>query len=199
MGRKAQLEVRPLSKETWPDLVELWSRPGASMGRGCWCMYYRKRGAGVSKDQADNNRRGLRALVNKGNVPGLVGYLEGRPVGWVSLSPREEYERLERSPVMKPVDDKPVWSIVCFFVDSKTRGRGVAPALLDAAVEHARANGATLLEAYPVDKEGRSVADFMWFGPRSIFDRAGFKEVARRKPTRPIMRKRLRASRGGSS
>ncbi len=159
-------------------------------------MYYRKSGVGVSKDQADKNRRGLRSLVNKGNVPGLIGYLEGRPVGWISLAPREEYQRLERSPVIKAVDDKPVWSIVCLFVDSKTRGQGVAAALLGAAIEHARSNGARLLEAYPVDKKERSVSDFMWFGPKSIFDRAGFKEVARRKPTRPIMRKRLRPSRG---
>ena len=195
MGKKAQLDVKPLSKQTWPDLVDLWSRPGASMGRGCWCMYYRKRGTGVSKDEAEKNRRGLRSLVNKGTVPGLIGYLEGRAVGWVSLAPREEYERLERSPVMKAVDDKPVWSIVCFFVDSKARGQGVAPALLDAAIEHARANGATLLEGYPVDKDKRSVSDFMWFGAKSMFDRAGFTEVARRKPTRPIVRKRLRPRR----
>ena len=158
-------------------------------------MYYRKSGVGVSKDQADKNRRGLRSLVNKGKVPGLIGYLDGRAVGWVSLSPREEYQRLERSPVMKAVDDKPVWSIVCFFVDSKARGQGVAPALLDAAIEHARASGATLLEGYPVDKDKRSVSDFMWFGAKSMFDRAGFREVTRRKPTRPIVRKRLRPRR----
>ncbi len=195
VGKKARLEVRPLTKETWPDLVEMWSRPGASIPRGCWCMYYRKSGVGVSKDEADKNRRALRSLVNKGTVPGLIGYLEGRAVGWVSLAPREEYQRLERSPVMKALDDKPVWSIVCLFVDSKTRGQGVAAALLEAAIDHARSNGATLLEAYPVDKKERSVSDFMWFGAKSMFDRAGFTEVARRKPTRPIVRKRLRPRR----
>ncbi len=195
VGKKAQLEIRPLSKETWPDLVELFSRPGASIPRGCWCMYYRKSGAEVSKDQAAKNRRGLRSLVNRGYVPGLIGYRDGRAVGWVSLGPCEDYEKLARSPVMKPVDDKPVWSIVCFFVDSKARGGGVTPALLDAAIEHARSQGATLLEGYPVDKKERSVSDFLWFGAKSMFDRAGFSEIARRKPTRPVVRKRLRPRR----
>lgn len=158
-------------------------------------MYYRKSGTDVSKDHAAKNRRGLRSLVNRGYVPGLIGYQDGRAVGWVSLGPREDYEKLARSPVMKPVDDKPVWSIVCFFVDGKARGRGVAPSLLDAAIEHARAHGATLLEGYPVDKAERSVSDFLWFGAKSMFDRAGFTEVARRKPTRPVVRKRLRRRR----
>jgi len=93
---------------------------------------------------------------------------------------------------MKPVDDKLVWSIICFFVDSQARGSGVSEALLRAGIEYARSEGATLLEAYPVDKDEPSHADFMWFGAKRMFDRAGFKEVARRKETRPIVRKGIR-------
>src|SRR5919112_617370 len=90
--------------------------------------------------------------------------------------------------VMKPVDDKPVWSVVCFVVPAVHRGQGVAHALLRAAIAYARKRGATIIEAYPVDKQGRSSDDAMWFGAKSMYDRAGFKEVARRKPTRPVVR-----------
>ena len=132
--------------------------------------------------------------MRSGRPPGLIGYMDGRPVGWISLGPREDYAKLARSPVMKPVDDKPVWSIVCFFVDSKARGQGVSRALLDAAVAYARSQEATLLEGYPVDKPERTQSDFLWFGAKTLFDRAGFREVARRKPTRPVVRKAIRRS-----
>jgi GNAT superfamily N-acetyltransferase len=134
----------------------------------------------------------MKALVDGGTIPGLIGYQDGSPVGWISLGPREDYEKLRRSPVMKPVDDRPVWSIVCFFVDAKARGRGASRALLKAAIDYARSQGATLLEAYPVDKPERSHSDFMWFGAKSMYDWAGFKEVARRKETRPVVRRALR-------
>jgi ribosomal protein S18 acetylase RimI-like enzyme len=93
---------------------------------------------------------------------------------------------------MKPVDEKPVWSIVCFYVDPRARGQSVSDALLRAAIDHARSRGATLLEAYPVDKAQRSHPDFLWFGAKSMYDRAGFKEVARRKEDRPVVRRGLR-------
>ena len=185
------LEVHPLTKERWDDLVELFGRPGGSIVRGCWCMYYWKSGSsGLGPGEA--NRRALKSLVDGGSVPGLIGYGNGSPVGWISLGPREDDAKLRRSPEMKPVDDKPVWSIVCFYVDPRARGRGVSSALLNAAMAYARSRGATLLEAYPVDKDERSHSDFMWFGAKGMFDRAGFKEVARRKETRPVMRRALR-------
>jgi len=186
-----KLEVHPLTKDRWQDLVELFGRPGASIVRGCWCMYYRKSGrSGIGPGQ--RNKRALESLVDGGYVPGLIGYEGGRPVGWISLSPREDYAKLRRSPIMKPVDDKPVWSIVCFFVDKGAPGRGVSEALLRGAIDYARSRGATLLEAYPVDKKERSHPDFMFFGAKSMYDRAGFKEVARRKETRPVMRRAIR-------
>jgi len=133
-------------------------------------------------------RAGLKALVDTGKAPGLIAYRDGVPVGWVSLAPREEFARLERSPVMKPVDDKPVWSIICFVVPAEHRGQGVARALLHGAIAYARKHGATIIEAYPVDKIDPSKDDAMWFGAKSMYDHAGFKEVARRKPTRPVVR-----------
>jgi GNAT superfamily N-acetyltransferase len=128
-------------------------------------------------------------------VPGLIAYRDGRPVGWISIGPREEYPRLANSPIMKPVDDRPVWSVVCFFVDARERGQGVSRALLRAAIRYARAQGARLLEAYPVDKPGRSDPLSMWFGAKRMYDALGFKVVARRKATRPVVRRALRPRR----
>jgi GNAT superfamily N-acetyltransferase len=192
-------EAHPLTKARWDDLVELFNRPGGSIVRGCWCMYYRKSGGSGGIGPGRDNKAAMKSLVGGGVVPGLIGYEDGRPVGWVSLGPREDYAKLERSPVMKPVDDKPVWSIVCFFVDSKARGRGLSQKLLRAAVDYARSQGVRLVEAYPVDKPEPSHDDFMWFGNRRMYDRAGFREVARRKETRPVMRKALRPRRKESA
>jgi GNAT superfamily N-acetyltransferase len=187
-----KLEVHPLTRERWTDLVELFGRPGGAIVRGCWCMYYRRSGGGSGVGVGETNRRSLKSLVDSGYVPGLIGYEDGSPVGWISLGPREDYAKLRRSPVMKAVDDKPVWSIVCFFVDKRSRGRGVSEAMLRGAIEYARSQGVRLLEAYPVDKVEPSHPDFMFFGAKRMYDRAGFKEVARRKEGRPVVRKAIR-------
>jgi GNAT superfamily N-acetyltransferase len=188
-----RFEARPVTRERWADLVELFDRP---VVRTCFCMYYRKVGSGTGR--GDVNRPALKRLVDRGEVPGLIGYRDGVPVGWVSLGPREGYAKLQRSPIMKPVDDRPVWSIVCFFVEEGSRGQGIADRLLRAAVDYARSKGARLLEAYPVDKGERSDPDTMFFGAKSMFDRAGFEEVARRKPTRPVVRRTLRPKRASA-
>jgi len=185
----SKLTVLAATPERWPDVQAIFRSKGCSVARGCWCMFYRRSGTalgGVSRAKA--NRAALKALVDAGRTPGLIAYRGKAPVGWVSLAPREELAKLERSPVMKPVDDKPVWSIVCFVVPSEYRGQGVARALLQGAIAYAGKKGATLIEAYPVDKADRSKDDAMWFGAKSMYDHAGFKEVARRKPTRPVVR-----------
>jgi GNAT superfamily N-acetyltransferase len=186
------LTVLPATPDRWPDVEAIFGAKGCSVARGCWCMHYRRSGSAPSLSQVASRsktyRAGLKALVDSGKPPGLVAYRDNVPVGWVSLAPREEFARLERSPVMKPVDDTPVWSIICFVVPPEHRGQGVARALLKGAIAYAREHGATVIEAYPVDKPARSKADALWFGAKSMYDNAGFKEVARRKPARPVMR-----------
>jgi GNAT superfamily N-acetyltransferase len=187
-----------LTKQTWADLEELFELPGGSIVRGCWCMYYRKVGpVGVSKKHGPGNKDELHGLVRSGVVPGLVGYADDSPVGWISLGPREDYRKLERSRVMKAVDDTPVWSIVCTYVAKTHRGKGYQHKLLAGAIDYARAQGVRTLEAYPVDKPERSHDDFMFFGSRSLYERAGFREVVRRSPTRLLMRRGLRPRRSG--
>ena len=186
-------EAHPVTTERWDDLVALFDRP---VVRTCFCMFYRKTGSGTGVGA--DNRRAMKALVKRGTVPGLIGYEDGVPVAWVSLGPREDYAKLSRSPIMKPVDDRPVWSIVCFFVDREARGRGVSERMLRAAVDYARSRGARLLEAYPVDGDERRHPDDMFFGAKSMYDRAGFREVARRRPSRPVVRKPLRPKRSAT-
>lgn len=188
-----KITVRPLTPDRWADLEALFSAKGCAVARGCWCMYYRRSGsrgplpAGITRAQA--NRAELKALVESGEPPGLIGYQGKVPVGWVSLGPRNDYARLRRSSVMKAVDELPVWSIICFVVPTQYRGQGVARALLDGAIAYARKRGVALLEAYPVDKPDRSSDDSMWFGAKSMYDSAGFEEVVRRKRNRPIVRR----------
>lgn len=191
-----RFEARPLTPETWSDLEALFALPGGSIVRGCWCMYYRTTGpVSVSAAAGAEHKAQLCDLVESGVRPGLVGYADGRPAGWISLGPREDYLKLRRSQVMKPVDDAEVWSIVCTYVAKEFRGQGLQHRLLAAALDFARDNGVRLVEAYPVDKPERSHDDFMFFGSRSLYERAGFTEVVRRSPTRLVMRRRLRPRR----
>ncbi len=190
-----KLTVRPLTPERWPDLEAIFNARGCSVARGCWCMHYRLTGNAAQPPKqmprARAHKAQLKALVDAGRAPGLIGYRGRVPVGWVSIGPREEFARLARSPIMKPVDDQHVWSIICFVVPSQYRGQGIAEALLSGAIVYARKHGALLIEAYPVDRPGRSSDDAMWFGAKSMYDKAGFAEIARRKPQRPLVRRAL--------
>ncbi len=161
-------------------------------------MYYRRSGKasdlGSGESQASRNRTAIAKLAEGEMPPGLLGYRDGKPVGLVSLGPRSDYVRLANSPTMRSIDARPVWSIICFVVPSEYRKQGVAHELLAAAVEFARERGATLLEAYPVDRDAPEAPNASWFGSSSMFAKAGFVEVARHRPTRPIVR--LEVSRG---
>jgi GNAT superfamily N-acetyltransferase len=186
------LVVRPLTPDRWGDLEAIFNAKGCAVARGCWCMYYRVRGKGYltrpSDGQRSSSKEALRTLAAHDPPPGLIGYRGRTPVGWLSLGPREDFAKLAKSPVMKPVDEQPVWSIVCFVVPSGYRKQGVARELLAGAVEYARQRGVRLLEAYPVDKDEPSAAEASWFGSKRMFDEAGFEQVARRRVDRPVVR-----------
>ncbi len=185
----------PLTTSRFDDLAGLFREGGDP--KWCWCTWFRVRGRDWTNSTADGNRANLAALAASDEPPGLVAYDDGRAVGWVSLGPREDYERLAYSKVLAPLDDRPVWSIVCFVVSKPSRGHGVADALLHAAIEHARARGATTLEAYPVETDGRRIPSANAFhGTLAMFERAGFEVVERRQwkpdaPVRPFVRLEL--------
>jgi len=188
------LLIAPLTEAHWRDFERLFGPRGACAG--CWCMYLRTTGKRFDANCAGGgaaNREAFRAVVGSGAQPGLLAWRRGEPMGWVAVAPREDYGRVLRSPVHKPLDEAaPVYAITCFFIARGYRGQGVADALLDAAVAFARARGAAVVEAYPLDvrDERRPPAD-MWRGSLKQFERAGFSVAARRRPSRPIVRKML--------
>jgi GNAT superfamily N-acetyltransferase len=189
------IAVHPLTPDRWNHLAALFEEGGDP--KWCWCQFYRERGLNWSNSTPGANRERLASLTRDGPPPGLVAYREGRAVGWVSLAPREAFDRLTNAKVLAPVDDKPVWSIVCFAVSRKARKQGVATALLDGAIAWAKAQGATILEAYPSDTKGEKVtAANLFHGSLSMFEAAGFEVVAKRQfnrtsPVRPIVRRDL--------
>jgi GNAT superfamily N-acetyltransferase len=193
------LQILPLTTGRLPDLAALFGQGGDP--KWCWCSFYRVRGVDFRTATAKGNREVLEratvATAAEGRSPGLIAYREGVAVGWVSLGPREDYERLQHSKVLAPVDERPVWSIVCFVVSRNARRQGVARALLDAAIAYARDHGATLLEAYPADTDGRRIsAASAYKGTVPMFETAGFEVVERRQANRtsaprPIVRREV--------
>lgn len=181
------LQFRPLEERSWHDAEELFGERGGC--GGCWCMWWRLTSSEFEKNKGEANRRALKELVLAGETAGLLAYDGDRAVGWCSVAPREHFPRLARSRILSPVDDKPVWSIVCFFVDRKYRDRGVSLALLEAVKQWVRKLGGRILEGYPVEPKTERMAPlFVFTGLASTFSKAGFGECARRSPTRPIMR-----------
>lgn len=186
----AEIRVHPATSERWDDLEALFGPRGACAG--CWCMWWRLRRSDWRKGKGDGNRRALRALVRRDEPPGLIAYAGQDPVGWIAVAPRGDYPGLDRSRTLKPVDERPVWSVTCFFTARAHRRRGVTVKLLEAAARHARARGADCLEGYPVEPRKDSVPDpWVFTGLAGAFRKAGFVEVARRSETRPIMRREL--------
>jgi GNAT superfamily N-acetyltransferase len=181
----AEFTVRPVTPERWPALEDLFGRAGGS--GGCWCMYWRI-GPEHRRRPRELNRDDLRARVEAGPPPGLLAYDGDRAVGWCQLTARSELAWLERRRAFEKPDDVPVWALSCFYVRRGYRGRGVMTALIAEAVRAAKRAGAPALEAYPVD-DGLALSTTNRFtGTLARFLRAGFVEVARRSPARPILR-----------
>jgi GNAT superfamily N-acetyltransferase len=184
---KMVLKFKPLTGISWDEFQQLFGVRGAC--GGCWCMLWRLAPKQFRQHKGEGNRLAMKQLVDSGAVPGILAFDGERSVGWCALAPRSEYPALARSRVMKAVDDLPVWSVSCLFVHRDYRMKGVATKLLKAACRHAADQGAEVLEGYPVEpKDGAIPAAFAWTGIPSAFEQAGFQEVARRSPTRPIMR-----------
>lgn len=185
-----EFEVHPLTPDRWDDLETLFGPQGACAG--CWCMWFRTSRAEYRAGRGEGNRQALHNLVESGAQPGLIGYVDGVPVAWVSLAPREDFSRLARSRNLKRIDEQPVWSVVCFFTHREFRGRRLMRRMLEAAAEYARSQGATLLEGYPLDPSAGTVsADDAFVGLDPVFREAGFAEAARRTPKQAIFRKVL--------
>ncbi len=187
--------ITPVTADRWPDLAELFGR---GVVRQCACMWFRQTPA-ETKAGWDNggNTAALHELVRAGREPGLLAYVDGSAVGWVSVGPREDFlPRLERSRQLKPAPGEGVWSVLCFWVKPGHRRAGLAAQLLDAAVAYARERGARAVEGVPVDPgAGRVDTGSAYTGVVGMFQAAGFTEIDRR-GSRPIYRRTFPDSNG---
>ena len=181
------LEFHPVTKKQWSDFETLFGEKGAC--GGCWCMLWRLTRKAFEQQKGEANRQAMQAIINSGEIPGLLGYSNNRPVAWCSVAPRENFPALKRSRVLKKIDDEPVWSISCFFIQKDFRKQGLSVRILEAAVDYVKNQGGRIVEGYPVEpKKGKTADVFAWTGLAGFFKKAGFVECARRSETRPIMR-----------
>jgi GNAT superfamily N-acetyltransferase len=184
---KSKFSFYPVTKENWKDFENLFGEKGACAG--CWCMYWRLRRKDYDSLRGNGTKKKMKKLINKGIVPGILAYDDKQPIGWCSVAPREDFPVLENSRVLKRIDDKPVWSVVCFYINKNYRKKGLCVELLNAAKNFAKLKKGKIIEGYPVEpKSGKTADAFAWTGLSSAFKKAGFKEITRRSETRPIMR-----------
>ena len=181
----------PVTADRWDDLVAVME--GCSYARKCWCAYWYLPNKDYKAGWGEANAATLRSRVAGGEEPGVIVWVDGVPAGWCAVAPREKHDRLNRSKPFAPLDDTPVWSVTCFVVRKGYRKRGLMRALLQGAIDHAGSQGATVLEAYPMDPGERTGASELFVGTQAAFRDAGVEEVARPLPRRPVMRLNLAA------
>jgi GNAT superfamily N-acetyltransferase len=185
-----RIVFKPVTKGQWKDMEALFSQD--SLVNGCWCMYWRVKRKEFHEGFGNANKRKMKRLIDTGKVPGIIAYKGKQPIAWCSVAPREDFPVLKRSPVLRPVDDKPVWSIVCFFVLAPYRKKGMMKHLIEGAVQYAKERGARFIEAYPVIRNASKAPTYqLYTGVFSVFKEMGFEVIAKRSKIRPIMRKTI--------
>jgi GNAT superfamily N-acetyltransferase len=186
------IEVVPAGPDRWDDVVTIMGGPGDV---GCWCQAPRGVAVGYGKAEPGARETALRSQLGDEPPAGMLAYVDGDVAGWCGFGVRNRLPRLERSRTIPKVDDKPVWSILCFKVRVGFRRRGVAAALLDGVIDYARRSGAPGVEAYPIDPEGGRVdVSFGYVGVTPMFEKVGFVrvvETSARSDRRPRILMRL--------
>ncbi|HEY5265529.1 MAG TPA: GNAT family N-acetyltransferase [Acidimicrobiales bacterium] len=184
------IQVRPATPDRWTDLITVFGRRGDDLS-WCWC----RRFLDESRPTGDN-REALRQEMKHAAVPpGLIAYVDEQPVGWTRVGPRSDFPGVGGNRALARVltDDPGTWWVTCFVVDSPHRRSGVGLALLEAAIVFAREHGASAVEGHPVDvvalRATRVSGSAVFTGTLAMFSAAGFTEVARTYPTRPLMRR----------
>jgi len=183
-----QLTFEPLTKDNWGKFLQLFGNKGAC--GNCWCMYYRLKKQDYQEGkQDDGNKNAMKELVWDNRPAGILGFYDGQPIAWCAFAPREDFLKLEKSRVHKRIDDQPVWSIPCFFIDKAFRRHGVSVELLKGVINYARKEGIKIIEAYPTTPTQEKLPDsFAWIGLYKSFERAGFTIVDQTSKNRPMVR-----------
>lgn len=182
-GKGAVVTYSEVNPETIGYFQSLMAR------KGCWCIYWRVKSEEFHSMTKESRKDRMENIIRSGTVPGILAYVDGMPAGWCSVAPRKTLPGLSESRVLAAVDEEPVWSVVCFYLDRRYRGRGLTSGLLRQAVKYSAKNGARIVEAYPLDVEGTyRYTSAAYTGFLSTFIKAGFVEVERRSGKRPIVR-----------
>jgi len=183
-----QLTFEPLTKDNWGKFLQLFGNKGAC--GNCWCMYYRLKKQDYQEGkQDDGNKNAMKEIVWDNRPAGILGFYDGQPIAWCAFAPREDFLKLEKSRVHKRIDDQPVWSIPCFFIDKNFRRHGVSVELLKGVINYARKEGIKIIEAYPTTPTQEKLPDsFAWIGLYKSFERAGFTIVDQTSKNRPMVR-----------
>jgi GNAT superfamily N-acetyltransferase len=180
--------IEPLTNRNWSKFVQLFGERGAC--GNCWCMLFRLKSADFERGKSSGgNKSAMRDLVRENKPTGILGIYEGEAIAWCAFAPRKDFSKLERSRIHRPIDHEPVWSIPCFFVDKRFRGKGVSVQMLRGIIEYARKKHIRILEAYPTIPTKDKLPDaFTWIGLYKSFKRAGFTIVDRTSKRRPMVR-----------
>lgn len=186
-NKDINLDAYSLDTTRWSDFEELFGEKGAC--GGCWCMSWRLKKSEFEKQKGNLNRNAMKSLVEQNEVVGILAYLEGKPIGWCAVAPRDKYIRLENSRVFKRIDNEPVWSITCLYISKNNRRKGISTELIKSAISYCKSNGARIVEAYPAVPYDNKVPDaFLWTGVPSSFEEAGFVVAERRSKWKIMMR-----------
>lgn len=191
------LLTRAATPDRWDNVQTVMTTSGDS--GGCWCQWFRCSTADWQHRDRSAHRTALRAQLDEQPPPGVLAYLDGEPAGWCALAPRPSYLRLRRSRkltragVADDLDDATIWSVTCLVVRAPFRRKGLSRHLVDAAVDLAADHGAGLVEGYPVDLTQRDTirSAELFVGTLTTFLAAGFTEVGRSAPARPVVRRSL--------
>jgi GNAT superfamily N-acetyltransferase len=183
-----KLTFEPLTKNNWDKFLQLFE-PNGGCGN-CWCMYYRLKKSDFEEGKKnDGNKNRLQQLVWENKPTGIVAFYSGKAIAWCAFAPREDYMKIENSRVHKRIDDQPVWSIPCFFIDKNYRRQGISVEILKAVILYAKEKKIRIIEAYPVIPTQEELPDsFAWYGLYKSFERAGFDIVDRTSKNRPMVR-----------
>jgi GNAT superfamily N-acetyltransferase len=186
-NHKLNLKIYSMDHTRWEDFEALFGDRGAC--GGCWCMSWRLKKGDFERGKGEPNKYAIRDLIYRDKPCGVLAYVNDKPIGWCAAAPREVYKRLESSRVLKRIDDKPVWSITCFFIDKTFRRKGISVELIKGAIEYCKVNGVDVIEAYPMVPYEKNVPDaFLWTGIPAAFKEAGFEVSEQRSKWKPMMR-----------
>ena len=186
-NKELKLEAYSLDNTRWEDFEELFGERGAC--GGCWCMSWRLKKSVFESQKGSGNKAAMKSLVEEKETIGVLAYIDGVPIGWCAVAPREQYLRLEKSKVFKRIDHEPVWSITCLYLSKEYRRQGISTELIKAAVSYCELNDVKIVEAYPTVPYDNKVPDaFLWTGTPFAFREAGFLVVEQRSKWKLMMR-----------